>query len=225
MRCYGYALLDQPAPLDDLRGVDGERLEQETSGVATLVFGRVDATPAVSRDALIAQDRVVRTLHARAASVLPLRFGTSFADVAAADARMREQDARLVEALAMVRDRAQMTLRFVRVQAAQPEPDEAAAAEPPLTGTAYLERRRHARAPVDPAIREFCAPLADLVVWGLVQATPRTPAVASAYHLVACVDVEAYADRVRERLDAAPALRVRLAGPSPAYAFASSVSL
>jgi hypothetical protein len=131
-----------------------------------VIVGELPERPTATREALAAQDAVVRTLAARAEALLPMRFGTMFDDeTALAEAVNRLDATRLHAALSHVRGCEQMTLRFFRASdttdnatengtshpdtaplATTPAAAQPTAAAPPAVslrgaGTAYLRAR------------------------------------------------------------------------------------
>jgi hypothetical protein len=81
MRLYLYAIGEGIEDLGDLRGLCEESLAVIPMGSASVVAGWMAAFPTVSRESLMAEDAVVRALQARADALLPMRFGSSVADV------------------------------------------------------------------------------------------------------------------------------------------------
>ena len=118
MRLYLYAIAEG---LELRRGRDGDtarnRLNVIPIGNALIVAGSVSELPEVSRDHLIAQDSVVRALHARADALLPMRFGSSVENIESLDAASRSvSDTGGGAPCALVRGREQMTVRVLRTR-------------------------------------------------------------------------------------------------------------
>ena len=80
MRLYIYAIASGFAESNGLAGVAGEPLVVVPARDIVAVCGWIARTPGVDRETLTAQDRIVRTLHARSEALLPMRFGTNVAD-------------------------------------------------------------------------------------------------------------------------------------------------
>jgi hypothetical protein len=193
-----YALTDAP-PVAELRGALGEPIRALPAGRLFALAGAVDGPPALSPDALRAHEAAVRRLADACAALLPVRFGATVENV-----DLASREAELLEALALVRGREQMTLRVYG------KPKQADRS----SGTAYLEsvRRAHALPEIDP----LRAAVADLV------RAERTEAhggslVASVYHLVDRGRAQEYL-----RIVDGVALPVRVApsGPWPPWSFA-----
>jgi hypothetical protein len=193
-----YALTDV-TPAVPLRGALGEPIRALATGRVFALVGAVDEPPALTPDSLRAHEAAVRRLAHSCAALLPVRFGAAVEQV-----ELESREAELLEALALVRGREQMTLR-VYGEPSQPQRS---------SGTAYLESIRRARAL--PEIDPLRSALADLV------RAERTEVhggslVASVYHLV---------DRGRApdylRIVSRVSLPVRIApsGPWPAWSFA-----
>jgi hypothetical protein len=95
-----------------LTGVLGEAVECLDIDGIVAAGGWIARTPEVARDTLFAQDRVVRDLHARAAALLPMRFGSSLDDERSVREFVERRRIVLQEQLALVKGREQMTLRI-----------------------------------------------------------------------------------------------------------------
>jgi hypothetical protein len=186
-------------PRAELRGALGEPVRALPAGGLFALAGAVEEPPDLTPDSLRAHEAAVRRLADACAALLPVRFGATVENV-----DLASREAELVEALALVRGREQMTLR-VYGEAKQPERS---------SGTAYLESLRRARSV--PEIEPLRAALADLVRAERAEVHGGS-LVASVYHLVD-------RGRAREylRIVANVALPVRVApsGPWPAWSFA-----
>jgi hypothetical protein len=208
--------------------------------------------PALTAETLRAQDALVCDLAARAEALLPSRFGSSFADEGALRQTLDELAPRLERALARVRGCEQMTIRLFRdasavVEQRQPlevndtdavagsgqEKETQPETGPGLgPGTRYM-RQRAAEARQLPAVAEVLRTgVADVIEGERVERgqsssqSSSSPVIGSIHHLIP----RGSADRYRARLDAAAAspafaasgIRLRVSGPSPAYAFAEA---
>ena len=193
-----YALTDAP-PGAELRGALGERIRAVPTGRLFALAGEVDEPPALTPDSLRAHEATVRRLAKRCAALLPVRFGAAVENV-----DLESREAELLEALALVRGREQMTLR-VYGEPKQPERS---------SGTAYLESLRRARAL--PEIDPLRSALADLVRAERTELHGES-LVASVYHLIDRGHAPEYL-----RVVSGVALPVRIAssGPWPAWSFA-----
>lgn len=221
MSLYVYALADEPPAIDDLRGLEGERLEVAQLTGAVAILGHAEDVPAPTRGRLEAQDRLIRTLHDRAGSLLPVRFGTTVASVAALEEHPTLQAAVIGPALAAARGREQMTVRVAtsrpvaaELQAAAAPPDRHAAG----AGRQYLEARAAASAP--PAeIRELLAAVAALVRAERIERGRVPGMLATVYHLIDRGRGDDYRAAMDARRGFLPALSLSITGPAPAYAF------
>ena len=121
MRLYLYALAAGLADLAGVRGIAQEPLVVIAAGRAVAVGGWIEHLPAMSRDALVAQDQVVRALHDRALALLPMRFATWKSDEAAVVRAVDAFGPSLAGRLELVHGRDQMTLRVLDRPGAAPE--------------------------------------------------------------------------------------------------------
>lgn len=244
MILYLYALADALAASDvsGLTGVLGEAVVLVDAGGMTVVGGWLAQAPDLTRDTLIAQDRLVRELHARAAALLPMRFGSTLAQDQMARDFVERRRIVLQEQLDLVRGRDQMTLRIFdaaglsrrssaedpgRAEAdlsrrsspdvlARAKADAATAATP---GTSYLTRRASERVP--PSLRPLVDRLQPFQRAMRVESHQHPQLVATIYHLVDRGASDAYR-RASDDAKLLEGLHVRVSGPSPAYAFAGA---
>jgi hypothetical protein len=266
MSLYVYAIADGPFALDNLRGIAGEPLRVVASGdgkahaiagdFASVGAGASATPPALSAEALRAQDALVREFAARAGGLLPARFGARFADEQTLRQTLDDLAPRLDRALTRVRGREQMTIRLFHdgsPSAERPteysveqsgEPPVEHPVEVPLTrdeasghtanddddarvgpGTRYMRRRAAEGRQWPAAIEALREALADAIDDERVE-RGQSPVIGSIHHLIP----RGSADRYRARLDeaaaasrfAASGIRLRVSGPSPAYAFAEA---
>lgn len=221
MRLYVYALADAAPPIDDLTGIQHEPLHAVPLADAVAILGRVDSSLAASRGTLEAQDRLVRTLHARASALLPARFGTIVADAAALVEHPTLQPRVLTPALARVRGREQMTVRLVTTRPQPPRPDRTPAGETgraaPRSGRQYLERRAAAAVPRD--VHILTAALEALVVAEHTERGRVPGMLGTVYHLIDRGRSDDYRRVVGVRAGLLSDVSVVVSGPSPAYAF------
>jgi hypothetical protein len=215
-RLYVYAIVDAPIALDALTPAPALSLVAGRGCWSVVTW--IDRVPQATAEALAAQDAIVRTLAARAAALLPLRFGTSYENETAFHMRLAEIDAdRLRAALARVRGCEQMTLRAFRssVTAASPVAAPDADAKP---GTAYLTQRAAALKAAPVCLQPLRQQLASLVREEIVEASPHAPLIETAFHLVARGDVARY-QTIASAWTPPADIILRVSGPSPAYAF------
>ena len=249
MSLYVYAIADAPVALDDLHGVAGEPLRVVASGDGRLTRSpaisraAIASPPALTAETLRAQDALVRDLAARADALLPSRFGARFADEQALRQTLDELAPRLDRALTRVRGREQMTIRLFhdgspprRRAPARPmrralcramRARDAATMTRLGPGTRYMRRRAAEGRQLPAAVEELRAALADAIDDERVERGQHgSPVIGSIHHLIP----RGSADRYRARLEeaaassrfAASGIRLRVSGPSPAYAFAEA---
>ena len=227
-----YALVTSPRLGPRLRGITGEPLRAiPMDGIAAIV-GDVRRRPAASPANLRRYAAVVELLAARAAAVLPVRFGTTFADSSELLLVLRSRQASIRERLRVVRSRAQMTIRVVSRSGSDPD-DGPFRGQTPVTersgvrprnratqGTEYLQRRwaivRAAQqipelAPVREAVQRF---IRD-------ERIERRGGIATVHHLIPRASAERYRIAV-ERAAARAGVRLTLSGPWAPYAFAEN---
>jgi hypothetical protein len=247
MSLYVYAIVDAPVALDDLHGVAGEPLRIVESGdrkahaIAGDFAGVIVSPPALTAETLRAQDALVRELAAHAGALLPARFGGRFADEQTLRQTLDDLAPRLDRALTRVRGREQMTIRLFydeslsrsslsslsvehpfEVPLARDEASDDARLGP---GTRYMRQRAAEGRQFPAAIEELREALADAIDDERVE-RGQSPVIGSIHHLIP----RGSADRYRARLDeaaaasrfAASGIRLRVSGPSPAYAFAEA---
>jgi hypothetical protein len=211
---YLYAIAAELGDIAALRGVQGEPLVTLPFRDAVVIAGEVAAVPALDAAVLKAQDGLVRTLHSRAAALLPMRFGMTIAD---AESLTRSLDGRVIDRLAVVRGCDQMTLRVVGASAPSAPPAPPAPSAP--SGTAYLL----ARARSHKSSRELnaIATAAGALQRGVRIEAAQQPGVhGSVYHLIERGHAEDYRRMIEEAAATLPGVHVVITGPSPAYAFA-----
>ena len=229
MLLWLYALADAASPLEDVTGVSGEPPLVISTASCAIVAGWIEQRPPIDRESLTRQDAVVRHVHARTHAVLPVRFGTHYADIDAARRSVGALDAAILARLDLVRDREQMTIRTG--PPSRPEADDSGASGASSAsgasgasgaaslgeGTRYLERLAAARVPA--GIRPLVDALKPLVHATRVESGTRA-GIATVYHLVDRGRGAEYIDAAHRAARVLPELTVRISGPSPAYAFA-----
>lgn len=249
MSLYVYAIADGPVALDDLYGVAGEPLRIVGSGdrrchaIAGDFAGAIVSVspPALTAEALRAQDALVRALAGRAGALLPARFGARFADEQALRQTLDDLTPRLDRALTRVRGREQMTIRLFHdgshsalsaehpVEVPLPHgeaSDDAAIDDTRLgPGTRYMRQRAAEGRQWPAAIEELRAALADAIDDERVE-RGQSPVIGSIHHLIPRGSADRYRARLEEAVAAArlaaSGIRLRVSGPSPAYAFSEA---
>ena len=229
MLLYLYAIAEGIEHLGDMKGLSEESLAVLPVGSASVIAGRMATVPLVSRESLMAQDTVVRALHARAHALLPMRFGSSVADI---DALIRLLDplaVQVTERCALVRGREQMTIRALGASAEGASGAAGASSAGAWSakgarsaagaGARYLTERAARRTP--PELVPLMTALSDVPRATRIE-QGRTPSVvATIYHLIDRGTSEGYRQRVEAAASASPGLSLRVSGPAPAYAFAA----
>jgi hypothetical protein len=233
MNLLVYALASRGAGPMRLRGVVGERLTIVRIGSIDAIVGAVTAPPRATAPTLRRYDRIVRALWARRSAVLPARFPSVLHDRAELELVLRARRPTFQRQLAIVRQRAQMTVRIVSGSAVR-DPGSGRSARPGgalrsgkaedslrgrSRGTRYLMHRAR-------AARLDHVPEVDLVrdavkQWIRAERAEARADVATLYHLVPRSAARRYQQAV-ERTAAATHLRLRVSGPWPAYAFAEA---
>ena len=203
-----YALATRGARRARVKGLAGEQLRTITLGPVAAIVGDVTVRPRPTVANLLRYDRILTELWAQNGALLPVRFGTILADSSELDHAVTLRGATLRRRLAVVRDRAQMTV-LVPV----PYPNRRhALRRRPRSGAEYL-RGRAARdvpqlAQLRPAVRR----------WVRDERMQMRGSIATVYHLVP----RGAADRYRSALERAAreaGIRVRVLGPRLPYAF------
>ncbi len=217
-----YAVLDRaPAGGPEL-GASGEPVRFVTLGSLVLAVGAVETPASLSAGALRARDRLVRDLAARAAAILPARWGSTVADEPELARRLEPRADEIARALDLVRGREQMTLRVfgegARGPLPAPEPEKAR-----RSGKEYLLARARALAAERsvPEIGPLRGALAALVRAERVERHDGSRLLASVQHLIERGRAEAYLELVAR---ASLPFSLRASGPSPPYAFAPELA-
>jgi hypothetical protein len=195
-----YGLSDAPAAAG-LAGAASEPVRASPIGRLFALVGEVSEAPALTGDSLRAHDAAVRRIASACEAFLPARFGS----VGESLSGLEDREQALLEALALVRGREQMTLR---VYGTSPEPVRS-------SGTAYLESLRAADAlrELDPLRRA----LGSIVRAERSEAHRTEGLRASVYHLV---DRGASDSYLRAVQSISLSVKVAPSGPWPAWSFA-----
>lgn len=189
----------------------------KTHGVYAAIE-RASEVQAVSEEALRRQHEVVAEIASRVEAVLPARFGTLVAESELGSIVLQRHEA-ILEALALVRGRTQMTVRLLGSEPV-PAPVQAPG-QLPATGAEYLEIRRAALAtPRMPALMSAAADAVRGIVMGERFEPGRGRVAATLYHLIDPAQVKPYRKALEplQRQSGAGALTVT--GPWPPFAFA-----
>ena len=205
---YVYALADPGLPA--AMQVLGRRLRTVTVGAVSAVVERRGQDGEPSTEALRLQHDIVARLATRAPALLPARFG-SITDEATLRRLLTDRSPDILESLANVRGKWQMTIRLF----GEPElPD--ATPTPCASGTDFLRRRQQRAHHVLPEVTAIRAALEGLVAAERVDRGQGTLRV-TVFHLVASGRLRAYTTKAAAlRL---PPHQVVVSGPWPAFAF------
>jgi gas vesicle protein GvpL/GvpF len=210
---YLYAIAADLRDVADLTGIQGEALALVRLDGALLVAGEVEATSPVDEAALNAQDALVRQLHERAAALLPMRFGSTA--TTQEDARRAiATTPKLLERLTAVRGAEQMIVRVLgersRVRTAIPTEG---------SGARYLEALAEARR-APPELLAIAAAGRALQRDVRIEPAEQPGVIGSVYHLIDRGRADEYRALIDDAARGMDQVRVRVSGPSPAYAFA-----
>jgi hypothetical protein len=216
---YLYAIVDGLDSVEGRRGAASEPLQLLTLESLTTVAGELPATLPLDRAALLAQDRVVCELHAQATALLPMRFGAGFADQADVARALKTLAPALHKALEQVRGREQMTVRVLGTGRLE----RSAISGPPrsseTTGTEYLQGRAARAVPAE--VAPLLKAVERLQRATRVEAGTAAGVIATMYQLIERGSSDEYREVVRAAA-AALTVSVRISGPSPCYAFATT---
>jgi hypothetical protein len=240
MSLYVYAIAGAPVPLDDLHGVGGEPLRMVPSGDRTshAIVGDIASPPALTAEILRAQDVLVRDLAERADALLPARFGSHFSDERALNQTLDELAPRLERSLTRVRGREQMTIRLFHDAHVNADAGDDAGGDAgderddrdERPGTRYM-RRRAAEVRQMPAVVEVLRTgVAGIIEDERVERgqspSSQSSVIGSIHHLIPRGSADVYRARLEEAAASpefvASGIRLRVSGPSPAYAFAEA---
>lgn len=203
MALYVLALTDAPV---DLRDLGDRQLHSMSVGGLHVVCQRRTRAPRASEAELRAQHALILELAGRVRAILPARFGTLL-EAAELRRAVRTHLDEIRQALDLVRDRAQVTIRVTGRRSVTP-------AAQPAGGRAYLEAKRRATMPRLPrAVAAVLASVAPLTVEERREAGAG-PLLATVYHLVAVEDISRYMRLVAQRPRS-----MTVTGPWPPFAF------
>jgi len=206
---YVYALSSPELPRR--LSVLGRRLNCLTIGGIDVIVER-SGTPGRTLEDIQLQHRIVSRLAARASALLPARFGSMVTEGAVKSLVSERQD-EIQEALRLVRNCEQMTLRVFG-----PAEREEATEPPSGSGTAYLARRRERAHQRPPELEIISRELGALVTAERAEAGERGVRLV-VYHLVARRLVSRYRRRASVLQTLLTPYPVAVTGPWPVFAF------
>lgn len=211
---YGFAL-DGPRAIR--HGAWREPLRLARLRRLVLIFGELEAKPALSASSLRAQDRFAKKLFSALDPFLPARFGSFFSSTIELRAAVERNAAALGQALRFVRGAVQMNVRVFGEAAARPKPTSSSGGP----GARYLTQLRDQRAWETqlPELEPLRTALGALLRGERCQRADRPPLVGSAYQLIARDALKPYRAAIKR---ASPELGVDLevSGPFAPFAFA-----
>jgi hypothetical protein len=173
--------------------------------------------PTISEEELQSQHEVVTQIFDRVESVLPVRFGAWIEQQELNDL-IRRQHAELSGALALVRNRAQMTVRFAVASHRKRR------SPPPQSGAEYLRARRDQVPVRSEEVTQLESAVRHLVIARTVKESPTFTAARSEvrhsprsclYHLIARESVARYMSVVEPFRSET----ITVSGPWPPFAF------
>lgn len=192
----------------DARAAKRAGADAIAAGSLAAVVRRARSAPKVSERALKTQAAELARLEKLGLSVLPVRFGTTVRDEAELRKLIAPLAPQLRKALALTRNRRQMTVRVRGVR------DDA----PRTSGREYLAARvKAARVPEADVVRKAVAPL--VIAEQLSEAKP--PFLGAVHHLIESRDVNKYAKAVAAVQRDAPG-RFLVTGPMAPFAFTTT---
>jgi hypothetical protein len=206
---YVYALVEPGLPRT-FRLLGHALQVLDVSGVGVVVERR-RPRGAPDPETLKRQHELVVELDRRADTLLPARFGSLISRGALKALIATNADA-ILEALARVRGRRQMTLRVSGgIESREPAPS------PASSGTEYLARRRERAHAVPDEVRTIRDVIGDVAA-ERVAAGPG--GLVTVYHLIPSRDIAAYRRKASTLQAILAPRRVTVSGPWPAFAFA-----
>ena len=213
-----YAIVGARAASMPLR--TGQRLRVVRSGTVAAVVLEVRRSPSPSEANLRGYERTMRELAERYPALLPARFGTV---MKAAELMfvLSSRGPALSRALAVVRNKAQMTVRLVtrNEKARRTAAADQGVSSISSSGRDYLIARARAAA-AERTVTEFEPLRAAVMQWVRGERVERKGSVPTVYHLVPRGSAERYR-KALEQAAAAAGVPLAVSGPWPPYAFTS----
>jgi hypothetical protein len=207
---YVYALSSPGLPRR--LSVFGRRLQCLAIGGIDVIIERADVSGRSLEDVQL-QHRVVARLAARTPALLPARFGSSVTE-GALRSLVSGRQGEIEEALRLVRNCEQMTVRVFGPPESAPDPD-----VPMVSGTAYLARRRERTYQQPPEAEIIRRELGSLTRAERTEPGGRGIRLVM-YHLVARRQLSRYQRQASILQRLLSPYAVTVTGPWPAFAFA-----
>lgn len=207
---YLYAITGADADMPPGSGLGDEPLRRlSRRGLAALYSAHEQAGPRPDPEALWRHDQVIEAAMERG-PVLPVRFGTTLADVDALTQVLEGEAHRFLGQLERVRGCVELAVRVGLPPSELPAP---------ISGRDYMQLRLNDRRAREDAADRTLMPLAELAM-----STRRPPEAAGgetlkASYLVREHEVERFADQVRKLQDRHLELSLSCTGPWPPYSF------
>ena len=214
-------------------GMGGERLRAVTAGGIAALVGELRRAPKPTVTNLRRYAIVIEKVAAQTPAILPVRFGTSMADLDEVTFVVQSRQDALGRRLRAVRGRSQMTIRVVLRGSAADSGDASSASQTRVTGrsrvrletvstpgTQYLQQRALTAARAR-EITGFAPIRAAVKRWVKDERVEKRAGVATVNHLVPRSSAGAYRSAV-ERAAERAGLRVTVTGPFAPYAFAEN---
>lgn len=235
---YVYALTEPPCvPSPDVKGLEGRPVEVAVVEEVAAVYSRHDGGAAARPEVenLWAHERVVESCMAGSrGALLPIRFGTIFADEQKLAEVITRHAGMLRAGFDRVRDCVELGVRIIEARATEPEepPAEPTPAAPPTTGREYMmarlaaeRRRRGDEARAARVVREVHEALFRMARDAVEHVRTGSELLVTCAYLVPRGTEAAFARRVRELAAERPTLRLLCTGPWPAYHFTPSLTV
>lgn len=194
----------------DGTGLDGAALEAVTMDRLTVIYSEHEALELrAGPDSCWAHERAVESVM-RSQTILPARFGTTFADVDDLLVAVADNAPALERCLSEVEGCVELA---VRIGPLVPEDREPGGGRDYLVGKLSVQRRREALA------EGTLACLKELAVASKLAAQPTRGEAVSISYLVRVTEVERFARAVRRLADRWPEFALSCTGPWAPYSF------
>ena len=204
-----YALATRVARRWTVRGLAGERLKTVRVGPLDVIVGEMTYRPKPTAANLLQYDRIVTQLWEQSSALLPARFGTIVTDLSELDFTIAMRRDAFRRRLAVVRNRAQMTLLVAGAGPVRRRPRPRSI----RSGTEYLRAAQAAH-----GVPQFDPIRAAVRRWVKAERVQRHGSLATVYHLIPRRSVDRYRSVVEDAARAA-GIRLRVLGPRSPYAF------